>query len=97
MNGDEWRVEVDLDDEEQHFTLGERIRALDLDADARAATGRVGHRHARRPAHVPLRDERGGRPRGERVVRDLIAAEGLAAEVRVTRWHPVEEAWRDAT
>ena len=97
MNGDEWRVEVDLDDEEQHFTLGERIRALDLDADAR---GRLGGSVTvtRDGPHMFLyaTSEEAARE-GESVVRELIAAEGLAAAVRVTRWHPVEEAWRDAS
>jgi hypothetical protein len=33
----------------------------------------------------------------ERVVRELIAAEALTAEVAVTRWHPLEERWEDAS
>jgi hypothetical protein len=33
----------------------------------------------------------------ERVVRDLIESDGLTAETSVTRWHPVEEAWKDAS
>jgi hypothetical protein len=30
------------------------------------------------------------------VIRELVTAEELAATVRLTRWHPDEEAWRDA-
>ncbi|HEV2075477.1 MAG TPA: hypothetical protein VGR10_04515, partial [Thermoleophilaceae bacterium] len=33
----------------------------------------------------------------ERVVRELIEADELTAEVALTRWHPHEEAWRDAS
>ena len=33
----------------------------------------------------------------ERTVRELVEADGLSAEIRVTRWHPVEESWRDAS
>ncbi len=33
----------------------------------------------------------------ERTIRELVEAEGLSAEIRVTRWHPVEESWRDAS
>jgi len=29
------------------------------------------------------------------VVRELLADEGLTADVAVTRWHPVAEEWRD--
>ena len=36
---DEWRVEVDLDDEQHGFTLGERLRSLDLDEEARKRLG----------------------------------------------------------
>jgi hypothetical protein len=30
------------------------------------------------------------------VLQELLAADDLTATVKVTRWHPVEEAWRDA-
>ena len=40
MNGDEWRVEIDLDDEGHHYSLGERLRAHDLDDEARERLGR---------------------------------------------------------
>ena len=33
----------------------------------------------------------------ERVARELVAAEDLTADIAVTRWHPVEEAWKDAS
>jgi hypothetical protein len=31
----------------------------------------------------------------ERIVRELVESSGLTADLRVTRWHPVEEAWRE--
>jgi hypothetical protein len=31
----------------------------------------------------------------ERVIRELIAEDGLTAEISTTRWHPVEQAWKD--
>ncbi len=40
MSEDEWRVEVDLDDEQHGFGLSERLRAHDLDDEARARLGR---------------------------------------------------------
>jgi hypothetical protein len=30
------------------------------------------------------------------VVHELLAADGLEAEVRPTRWHPAAETWKDA-
>src|SRR5581483_5337236 len=33
----------------------------------------------------------------ESVARELVADEGLSAEVALTRWHPDEEAWKDAS
>ena len=39
ISSDEWRVEVHLEDDEHHFALGEQIRALDLDEDARRRLG----------------------------------------------------------
>jgi hypothetical protein len=95
---DEFRVEIELDDE-HGYSLGERLRALDLDDEARKRLGgrrrvlvtRDGSRlflyaaeeaQAREAAHI---------------VRSLIEADELTAEISVTRWHPVEEAWKDAS
>jgi hypothetical protein len=93
---DEFRVEVELDDEAHGFSLGERLRALDLDDDVRERLG---------PGVLVTRDgsqlflyaatEEHARE-AERVVRELNEAEDLTADVLVTRWHPVEEEWKDA-
>ena len=96
VTGDEWRVEIDLEEEGQHLALGERIRSLDLDHEARRRLGgsvtvtRDGSR-----MFLYASSESAARE-GERVAGELLAAEGLTAQVQVTRWHPVEEAWRDA-
>jgi len=94
---DEFRVEVELDDDEHGYSTGERLRALDVDDEARERLGSIvmvtrdGSRlflytateaHAREP---------------ERVVRGLVEADELTAEIAVTRWHPVEESWKDAS
>ena len=39
VQDDEWRVEVDLDDYRQGLSFGERLRALDLDDEARERLG----------------------------------------------------------
>ena len=38
-----------------------------------------------------------GAREAERVARELLEADNLTASVAVTRWHPVEEEWKDAT
>lgn len=93
MNGDEWRVEVDLDDEGHGYTLGERLRAHDLDDEARKRLGRrvMVTRDGPR-LFLYASDEEAARE-AERVVRELLDAERLTATVRVTRWDPVAEEW----
>jgi hypothetical protein len=94
---DEFRVEVELDDEEHGYSAGERLRAADLDDQARARLGRavmVTRDGSRLFLYTgELEQARGA----ERVVRELIEADELTAETRVTRWHPIEEAWKDAS
>ena len=94
---DEWRVEVDLDDEQHGFTLGERLRSLDLDEEARKRLGdRVVVTRDGAKLFLYATSEEQARE-AEGVARDLVAAEGLSADVAVTRWHPDEEEWKDAS
>jgi len=94
---DEWRVEVALDADEQGHSLGERLRALDLDNEAEKRLGgsvivtRDGPHLFLYAWHEESAQE------AERVVRELMDAEGLAGEVSLVRWHPVEEAWKPAS
>jgi hypothetical protein len=94
---EEWRVEVELGDEQHPLTVGERLRSLDLDDEARK---RLGERviATRDGNHMFLyaRSEQEARE-AERIAREIVAAEGLTAETSITRWHPVEEAWKDAS
>lgn len=95
-HSDEWRVEVQLEADEHGQSLGERLRTLRLDDEARERLG---------GSVIVTRDgaqlflyawhERSARE-AEGVVRDLLEEEGLAAEISLKRWHPVEEAWKDA-
>lgn len=95
MADEEWRVEVELDDAENGLSIGERLRALDLDDEARKRLGdqvivtRDGSRML-----LYARTEDGARE-AERAVTDLVAADELTAEIAVTRWNPAERAWTD--
>jgi hypothetical protein len=97
VSNEDWRVEVELDDEEHGYSLGERLRALDLDDEARKRLGRrviVTRDGSRLFLYTRTGDEA---DEAARVVRELVRADQVTAEVRTTRWHPVEEAWEDAS
>jgi hypothetical protein len=96
VEADEWRVEVELDEEAEGMPLGERIRSLDLDDAARERLpGPIIVTRDGPHFFLYTHDEAGARA-AERVMRDLLDEHSLSGTVRVTRWHPVEEAWKDA-
>ena len=92
----EWRVEVDLDDEQHGFSLGERLRAHDLDDEARERLGGgvIVTRHGPR-MYLYTKSEAAARE-AERVVSELLDSDRLTAEVSVTRWDEERDAWLDA-
>ena len=94
---DEFRVEVELDDDEHGYSLRERLRALDLDDAARERLG-SGVMVTRDGSRLFLYtgSEQEARE-AERTVSELVADDELTADIAVTRWHPVEEAWKDAS
>lgn len=98
MSGEDWRVEITLDDEGEGYDLGERLRSQDLDDEARA---RLGKRVYVSPNGAQLFLYAGSEEQAraaEAVVKDLVEADGLSAEFRgVTRWHPIEQEWKDAS
>jgi hypothetical protein len=95
VSGEDWRIQVDLDDDEHGYSLSERLRALDLDDEARARVGprivvsRDGSQLFLYAATAEQAQE------AERIVRELIAEDDLTAEISTSRWHPVEQAWKD--
>ncbi len=94
---DEWRVEVDLDDPDHGYTLGERLRSLSLDEEAEERLG--GRTIVTRDGSktVRLYRQRGCAAEAETVVRDLIDEHRLSAKTAVNRYHPVEGAWKDGS
>lgn len=94
---DEWRVEVDLDDDEHGLSLTERLRSFTLGDEARDRLGRSivvtrsGSRLFLYGAHAEHARA------AEAVVHQLLEEHGLTGDVRTTRWHPVEEEWKDAS
>jgi hypothetical protein len=96
MANDEWRVEVHLDDPEHGFPLSERLRALDLDDEVSERLGDrvIVSRDGPRLYVYTSTDE--ASQEAERVVRDLLAADELTAEVRRRRWNAADNFWQDA-
>ena len=94
---EEWRLEVELDEERHGFSLGERLRSHSLDDEARerlegrrAIVTRDGSRlFVSADTAAPARE-------AERVLRELIEAEDLSADIWVSRWHPDAETWKGA-
>jgi len=94
---EDWRVEVELDDEEHGYSLGERLRALDLDDEARKRLGRrviVTRDSSKVFLYTNTEAEAVA---AAAVVSELVEADRLTAELAVTRWHPDEEEWKDAS
>src|SRR4051794_10567500 len=92
---DEWRVEVSLSDEGHGLTLGDRLRSLDLDDEARKRLGeRVVVTRDGARMFLYTGSEQAARE-AERVATELAAADKLEAKTRITRWHPDEEEWVD--
>ena len=97
MADDDFRVEVELDDEEHGYSAEERLRAADLDDEARSKLGSsvMVTRDGSRLFLYAASEERVRAAAG--VVQSLVESEALSAEIRVTRWHPVAEAWKDVS
>jgi hypothetical protein len=93
---EEWRVEVHLDEDQHGTSLGERLKTLDLDDEARERLGgsvivtRDGDSLFLYAWHESSIRE------AERVVRELMEDDELSGEVQLMRWHPVAEQWRPA-
>jgi hypothetical protein len=96
MASDEFRVEVDLDDEAHGHPFGERLAALDLDDEVAERLGDRVIVTRDGPHMFVYADTREAAAEAERVVRETLTEDGLYGEVRSTRWNPAERRWQDA-
>lgn len=95
MANEEWRVEVELDDEAHGLSLGERLRAFGLDDQARKSLGdRVVVTRDGSRMLLYATSEADARE-SEKTARQLVDDDGLSAEFTVTRWNPHERDWTD--
>lgn len=91
---DEWRVEVEIADE-PGLSLAESLGAARLDDEAREALG--GQVIVTRDGNLVFaytRNESSARA-AEAEIRKLVSEDGLEASISLTRWHPLEEDWKD--
>ena len=93
---DEWRVEVALDRDEHADTLSGALHDLRLDDEARKLLG---------GSVIVTRDgsfifvyawHEDSAQEAERVVKHIMEDEEMVGQVRLMRWHPVAEEWKDA-
>ncbi len=97
MTQDEWRVEINLDDEEHGYTLRERLRAHDLDGEARERLGRRVIVTRDGPKVFLYATDAESAREAERVASELLDADRITAEVTVTRWVADAEEWIPVT
>jgi hypothetical protein len=93
MSNDEWRVEIDLDDEQHGYGLSERFRSHDLDDEARKRLGRRAIVSRDGPRVFLYTGTEAQAREAERVARELVAADELTADIDVTRWDAEAEEW----
>jgi hypothetical protein len=94
---DDWRITVDFDEEANGADLLERLGARRFAAEERK---RLGDRVivSRDSARVYLYTESEQQAREvEDVVRSELTEQRYRATVSIARWHPVEQAWEDAS
>jgi hypothetical protein len=94
---DEWRVEVALDEDHNGQKLSDALHHLQLDNEARKLLGGsvIVTRDGRFVFVYAWHEE--SAQESERVVKNLMQDEKLVGEVRLMRWHPVAEEWKDAS
>ena len=93
---DEWRVEVTLDEEQHGDSLSEGLRNLQIDDEARKRIGgSVIVTRDGSALYIYAWHEESARE-AERVIREQMEEDQLVGEVRLMRWHPLAEEWKDA-
>jgi hypothetical protein len=92
---DDWRLTVQFEDEADALQLARVLRNVELGEDERP---RLGDRVvvSRDGPRVFLYADSETRAReANHVVRSALDERGVAAEIRLHRWHPEEEMWED--
>jgi hypothetical protein len=98
VRNEDWRVEINLDDKHEEYDFGEMLRSQDLADDARERLGKRVYISRNGPQLFLYAGSEEQAREAELVVRGLVVADDLSADFTgVTRWHPVEQEWKDAS
>ncbi len=95
MGNEDWRVEVELEAPAHGQSLSERLRALDLDAEAKRRLGRqvlLTHEGSRLFLYTETGNEAAAAAGG---MKELVDADRLTADISVRRWNAGDEEWQD--
>ena len=92
---DDWRLRVELGDEDTARSLSSRLEASELEHDLEAAFQDrvvVSVDAGELFCYAGTREQA---ERAERLIRSLAAQQGWQATMSLQRWHPTAEAWED--
>jgi hypothetical protein len=92
----EWRVGVELDRDQHADTLSGALHDLQLDNEARKRLGGSVIVTRDGPFLFVYAWHEQSAQEAERVVKDIMEHEKLVGQVRLMRWHPIAEEWKDA-
>jgi hypothetical protein len=93
---DDWRVTVTLHDEAHVGRVLESVRKHEVEDDVRRQLGRRVAVSADGPSIFLYAGTENAAREADRVVRQLTAQRGVAADFAIDRWHPLEEEWENA-
>jgi hypothetical protein len=95
MSNDDWRVTVTFTEQSGGGRLRKALHVHEVDDEARELLGdRVVVSEADGVVFLYTTTRESARE-AERVVRGILAAYDLDAELAIDRWHPIEERWED--
>jgi hypothetical protein len=95
---DDWRVSATFEEEGGGLHLFHRLPQVEVEDEVRERLRGRRLSVSREGATVFVyADEEGPAREAERIVREELAEAGREAVVEVSRWHPVERRWEDAS
>lgn len=89
---DEFRVRVQVQTPDELLAA---LKSVELDDERHRGVGRVAVTHAEDHVFI-YADSRASAEHARAVVEQALADAGIAGQIEVAHWHPVEERWEDA-
>jgi hypothetical protein len=94
---DDWRVTIDFDDEADGTQLTEWLAALELEAEERGRLGETVIVSRDGPRVFLYADSEERALAAHDTVQARLREQGVSTLTSVDRWHPGEQAWKDAS